>query len=487
MDLICYLHEAWKPYLRPAPATRPWMDATPEAFAYRCLPLNIANAHGWELLNPHGFEAEWNGGQGVDAVTIRPDSGPPPVGMATSLFGQGVLTFHVEGLFRTPKGWNLWIGGSPNRAKDAIAPLTGVVETDWSPFTFTMNWRFTRPHARVRFEAMEPFGFVFPLVRQAVGAFKPRFEPLESNPELAEQFAEWSRSRDDFHERMRQDPGDAPSARWQKHYYRGRDAGGQEVAEDHMGKLRLSAFDVSATPDVPEAPRDDAGLPPDPVAPSVPLAQRRREWVMEAMERQRALSPALIAIERREALTSAEFLERYYAPGRPVLLGGEMAGWPALERWNADYLKAHAAEPEVLATDIGRLGKFLAPQPEARHSVSLSAAGSLEPLRQGLANTLTAQIAGRRRILLLPPSEVGRLYEDDAGASRIVDLESDTTAFTKLSGARAYAVELVAGDILYVPLGWWRQDRALDDAVAITFSNFHWSNDAAEAFPRMEA
>jgi len=29
-----------------APPTRRWMDETHDAFAYRCLPLNIANAHG---------------------------------------------------------------------------------------------------------------------------------------------------------------------------------------------------------------------------------------------------------------------------------------------------------------------------------------------------------------------------------------------------------------------------------------------------------
>jgi len=80
------------------------MDATPESFAYRCLPLNIANAHGWEILNPHGFSAEWNGGAGTDAVTVRPDPGADPRRMAVSLFGQGVLTFHVEAILRTPPG-----------------------------------------------------------------------------------------------------------------------------------------------------------------------------------------------------------------------------------------------------------------------------------------------------------------------------------------------------------------------------------------------
>ena len=49
MDLICYLHDGWDPDIRPAEPRRDWMDETPEAFAYRCLPLNIANAHGWEI------------------------------------------------------------------------------------------------------------------------------------------------------------------------------------------------------------------------------------------------------------------------------------------------------------------------------------------------------------------------------------------------------------------------------------------------------
>ena len=48
--------------LRAAPATRSWMDETSDAFAYRCLPLNIANAHGWEFLSPCAFSARWDGG-----------------------------------------------------------------------------------------------------------------------------------------------------------------------------------------------------------------------------------------------------------------------------------------------------------------------------------------------------------------------------------------------------------------------------------------
>ena len=132
MDLVCYVDDGWAPRLRPASSKREWMEQSVAHYAYRCLPLTIANAHGWEMLSPCGFSARWRGDLSREAVEILCDpgsAGPPPL----SLFGQATLTFDTRGLFRTPPGWNLWVTGPPNEAKDGIAPLSGVVETDWSP------------------------------------------------------------------------------------------------------------------------------------------------------------------------------------------------------------------------------------------------------------------------------------------------------------------------------------------------------------------
>jgi Family of unknown function (DUF6065) len=242
MELICYLHPGWKPHIRPAEAARPWMTATPEAFAYRCLPLNIANAHGWEVLSPCGFEARWLGGTGTEDVDIKlaPDADRrlAPV----SLFGQGVVTFHIAGLFRTSPGWNLWVGGSPNAPKEGIYPLTGIVETDWAPYTFTMNWRFTRRNHWVRFEAGEPICFFFPIQRGYLEAVTPKFAALESDPEIMRQFTEWSRSRNEFQARMAREAPQSGAAKWQKNYYRGTDPSGQSPIADHQAKLRLAPF-----------------------------------------------------------------------------------------------------------------------------------------------------------------------------------------------------------------------------------------------------
>src|SRR6478736_3013671 len=143
MKLTAYVTDGHTIDIRPAPAERAWMDNTENRHAYRCLPLTIANAHGWEILSPGGFNAIWNGGKGLDAVTVTADAGVEPAAM--SHFGHGVLTFTVPCLFRTEPGFDLMVTGPFNMPKDSIAPLTGIIETDWSPYTFTMNWRFTRP------------------------------------------------------------------------------------------------------------------------------------------------------------------------------------------------------------------------------------------------------------------------------------------------------------------------------------------------------
>ena len=62
MKLSCYALKPDPLTIRPAPLTRPWMDRITDNHAYRCLPLNIANSHGWEVLSPCAFTATWSGG-----------------------------------------------------------------------------------------------------------------------------------------------------------------------------------------------------------------------------------------------------------------------------------------------------------------------------------------------------------------------------------------------------------------------------------------
>jgi hypothetical protein len=194
-ELTAYVIDGHELLIRPAPLERDWMDASDQRFAYRCLPLNIANAHGWEILCPTSFSALWDGRKAADAIRIKCKSGNAP---AISHFGGGILTFHVPCVFRTDPGVDMFATGPINRPKDAIAPLTGIVETDWSPYTFTMNWQFTRAAQRVYFEEGEPFCHVFPVARRELENLDPRIARLSENPELEAEHAAWAAGRFQF-------------------------------------------------------------------------------------------------------------------------------------------------------------------------------------------------------------------------------------------------------------------------------------------------
>lgn len=237
-NLTCYLIDDNHPVnIRPAPTERAWMDGTPQRFAYRCLPMNIANAYGWEILSNETFTAIWDGTANKAAIRIEPG------GYAVSHFGSGILTIHTPCIFRTDPGVDLYVTGPVNRPKDAIAPLTGVVETDWAPYTFTMNWMFTRPHTPVRFEKDEPLCHLFPVARGGVENVVPVSARLSDAPELEAHYKAWCESRNTFNSAL-ETPGSTASAqRWQKTYFRGQKPDGEAAgSEGHRSKLTLKPF-----------------------------------------------------------------------------------------------------------------------------------------------------------------------------------------------------------------------------------------------------
>jgi hypothetical protein len=231
---------------RPGPAQRDFMEKTPDRFAYRCLPLNIANQYGWELLSPCTFEAIWNGetsGEAID-INVLDDGWPPPV----SHFGSGVLTFHINQIFRTPPGIQLMVTGPMNSPKDGISAMTGIIETDWSHYTFTMNWAMTRPYFPVRFEKGEPFAHIMPVNLAQIEQFETVFMPVDSNPELKAAYEGFQASRNQFNDALN-DPTsiEATKEKWQKRYFRGKGPDGCPVkGHSHWTKLDVKPFPGSA-------------------------------------------------------------------------------------------------------------------------------------------------------------------------------------------------------------------------------------------------
>jgi hypothetical protein len=248
MKLECYFIGDSRPDIGPAGNRRDWMDATPERFAYRCLPLSIANAHGWVIRCGGGFEVTWNGGGRAGDVTVVP-LGDGPVA-AEGHFGSGILTLRPGVIFRTAPGHNLWVTGPPNSFKDGIQPLSAVVESDWIPFPFTMNWKITRPDHTVRFEKGEPYCFFFPIRRGIPDSAEPEFKRLEDDPQLKAQY-EHGHALRNFVEHvkfLRERAGkDDPIANekalsYQKWYMAGRMPDGSSSFDEHQKSLQLRPF-----------------------------------------------------------------------------------------------------------------------------------------------------------------------------------------------------------------------------------------------------
>jgi hypothetical protein len=227
--------------LVPAPAARDWMEATDKRFAYRCLPMLIANQSGWLLLNSHTLRATWDGGDGVRALRVeyRTRTRPFP---ARSHFGHGILTWRLPYLFRTPPGYNLLVRGPANWPKEGAYALEGVVEADWATVTFTMNWKMLAVGRPVIFEQSEPICMLVPQRRGELEAFRPEVRDVRDDPETDGALRLWKEDRDRFLAELRVPDSEAVKQGWQKHYFRGTSPDGT-AAPAHQTRLQVREFD----------------------------------------------------------------------------------------------------------------------------------------------------------------------------------------------------------------------------------------------------
>lgn len=222
--------------LEPAPARRSWMDDT-KGFAYRCLPLAVANQAGWVARCPAGFGVVWNGGDALGDTTITMDEGDERFApQIMSHFGWGILTFSLPWLFRTSPGNSLLVRGPTNSPKRGISPLDGIVETDWAVATFTMNWKITEPDRIIRFTRGEPICMISPIGVDGLEDVETRVEPIDADPDLKREFQAWSASRSEFNAKPDRKPED-----WQKDYMQGKTPAGS-AARDHRSRLSLGRF-----------------------------------------------------------------------------------------------------------------------------------------------------------------------------------------------------------------------------------------------------
>lgn len=229
--------------LVPSAPNRQWMDDFGDRHPYRCLPLSIANTHGWDILCPADVEISWNGNPGKADLEVRA-LGELPEGVVLddflrSHFTRGVFTFHTTYMFRTPPGWSILVSGTFNQPKHGCSPLTGIVESDWLPYPFTMNWIMTAP-GTVRFAKGEPICTIMPIPKNYLGDWDVAVHEMGDDPAMSIEHEAFRAERANFQDRLDAQDPEAIKQAWQRHYFVGRHPDGTMV-DDHTNKMRLTA------------------------------------------------------------------------------------------------------------------------------------------------------------------------------------------------------------------------------------------------------
>lgn len=203
----------------------------------------IANQSGWELRNPCAFTATWIAQKdGID-VLIEADQYVANQLLPASHFGNGILTWRLPILFRTPPGYNLLVRGPANYPKDAVCPLEGIVETDWASASFSMSWKLTRKHIPVRFEVGEPICMILPQRRGELEEFVPELTSIESDEDLDRKHKLFLRERGaEKHAEQITRVAAGDRVEWQGDYTRGVHRDGEAGTPDHQTRRRLRPF-----------------------------------------------------------------------------------------------------------------------------------------------------------------------------------------------------------------------------------------------------
>jgi len=225
---------------------RNWMDDTISKYAYRCLPLTIANCTGWDLYAPCDFIVSWNGGNHQSDMTINYEK--DDMHFCGSGFGCGILTFHSGYIFKTSPEWNIMCTAPINEVIDWATPLTGIVETWWLNFTFTINWKLNKP-GTYKHDCKIPVARIIPIPHNPI--IETSMCVLSDNQIIDDEYNDWVDDRqqllDDIDQSFstQQDTGkvklDEPKTHWEKTYYTGKDKSGQRI-NNHIIKKEYPDF-----------------------------------------------------------------------------------------------------------------------------------------------------------------------------------------------------------------------------------------------------
>ncbi|MES2886897.1 MAG: cupin-like domain-containing protein [Pseudomonadota bacterium] len=261
---------------------------------------------------------------------------------------------------------------------------------------------------------------------------------------------------------------------------------------------------------------------------------RKLASVMGNLQRLWESEPGSHLVEKRAGVTQAEFMQRYYAGNRPVVLTDLTTDWPARRRWTPAYLKERFGHERVqiqsnrdsdpdyevnklqrsssiplgelvdkvtavgvsndfyltannealrqpglapLLDDIGTLPEMVDPATLATaSSLWFGPAGTVTPLHHDTLMLFHTQILGRKRWRFISPLYTPRLY-NHIGVFSPINLDRvDLLRHPEFEGVQVLDVVVEPGETVFLPLGWWHQVTSLDVCISFSFSGLSAPN-----------
>lgn len=264
----------------------------------------------------------------------------------------------------------------------------------------------------------------------------------------------------------------------------------------------------------------------------------KRDWVLNIEAKLDRIVP--IKIERKHRLSREDFLEHYYRRNQPVIITGMLDDCAALKTWSLDYFQSRFADrivevqmertrdpnyemnsiahkrqmpfgdyvdlvrscgrsndlymtanndsnnrkalnelweefpdlPSYLRTDQGKQGFFW-----------LGPAGTLTPYHHDLTNNFMIQMIGSKRVKFIAPCHLPRLQNERHCFTPIDGAAIDLQRFPQMRDVPVLECDIQAGEILFLPVGWWHYVESLALSVTISATHFIWDNDFYTNYP----
>jgi hypothetical protein len=117
--------------------------------------------------------------------------------------------------------------------------------------------------------------------------------------------------------------------------------------------------------------------------------------------------------------------------------------------------------PGILISPIGDSSLWIGP------------AGAKTPLHYDKTNVMLVQLIGMKRVTLYPPHDEPFLYHDEDLFNGKVDaFAPDERKHPLYRFASPHAVNIAAGEALFIPVSWWHAVESLTPTMSISISSF---------------